>query len=260
MRLLTEIGASRTAARVAGHLAEALRFNGRANEALDVLRDAYATLATGPKDADLAAVAAEYSRIAFFLGDNAAAIEPMELALDLAEALNLPQVLAEALNTKGVLLYRRATESEALIRQSIRVAMDNDLPPTALRAQYNLAGLFMDKTDTARPSACCTRRSTGSAARLPDVGGTDGDQLADTLSSIGRWDDAISADRRGPGGVDSEPLTGASSLLVEARVAVGRGTYATRGDAAGDAGGLADHRRPAGSDVLPGRRCDRQPS
>ena len=223
VRLLTEIGASRTAARVAGHLAEALRFNGRANEALDVLRDAYATLATGAKDANLAAVAAEYSRIAFFLGDNAAAIEPMELALDLAEALNLPQVLAEALNTKGVLLYRRATESEALIRQSIRVAMANDLPPTALRAQYNLAGLFMEQDRHAEAIGLLhealelARRRGYRTWEAPIV-----TQLADTLSSIGRWDNAISLIEGVPGGVDREPLTGASSLLVEAPVAIGR--------------------------------------
>ena len=224
--LLTESGATRTAARVAGHLAEALRFNGRANEALEVLRGAFATLATGPKDADLAAVAAEYSRIAFFLGDNEAAIEPMELALDLAEALNLPQVLAEALNTKGVLLYRRATESEALIRQAIRVALANDLPPTALRAQYNLAGLFMEQDrhgeaigllDEALELARRRGYRTWEAQVVT--------QLADTLSSIGRWDEAIALVEGVAGGVDREPLTGASILLVEARVAVGRGTF-----------------------------------
>jgi len=224
--LLAEVGASRSAARVAGHLAEALWFNGRANEALGVLRDAYATLASGPHDADLAAVAAEYSRIAFFLGDNEAASEPMELALDLAEALNLPQVLAEALNTKGVLLYRRATESEALIRQSIRVAVANDLPPTALRAQYNLAGLFMEQDryleaiELLHEALDLARRRGYRTWEAQVV-----TQLADSLSSLGRWDEAIALVEGVPGGVTREPMTGASSLLVEARVALGRGTY-----------------------------------
>jgi hypothetical protein len=50
-------------------------------------------------------------------------------------------------------------------------------------------------------------------------------QLADTLSSLGRWDEAITLIDDVPGGVSREPLTGASSLLVEARVAIGRGSY-----------------------------------
>ena len=68
-------------------------------------------------------MAAEFARVAFSVGRYDLAVEPIELALDVAEALKLPQVLAEALNTKGVLLWRRATESEALIRQAIRVAL-----------------------------------------------------------------------------------------------------------------------------------------
>jgi tetratricopeptide (TPR) repeat protein len=50
-------------------------------------------------------------------------------------------------------------------------------------------------------------------------------QLADTFSSLGRWDEAIALVEEVPGGVSREPLTGASSLLVVARVALGRGTY-----------------------------------
>jgi tetratricopeptide (TPR) repeat protein len=224
--LLEEIGEQRAAARVSGRLAEALRFDGRADESLEVLQQAYAALADGPRDADLAFVAAEYARIAFFVDRYDLALEPIELALDLAEALKLPQVLAEALNTKGVLLFRRATESEALIRQSVRVALSHDLPPAALRAQFNLAGLFMEHDRY--------RDATGLLYEAIELARRRGyrpwesqlvTQLADTLSSLGDWDEAKSVVAQVESSGMREALTAAGVLLVEARLAHGRGAY-----------------------------------
>jgi class 3 adenylate cyclase/tetratricopeptide (TPR) repeat protein len=224
--LLEEIGEQRAAARVSGRLAEALRFDGRADQALEVLQQAYTALADGPRDADLAFVAAEYARVAFFVDRYELAIEPIELALDLAEALKLPQVLAEALNTKGVLLFRRATESEALIRQAVRVALSHDLPPTALRAQFNLAGLFMEHdryreaTELLHEAIELARRRGYRPWEAQLV-----TQLADTLSSMGSWDEATAIMAQVESGGLREPLAAAGALLVEARLAHGRGAY-----------------------------------
>ena len=191
-----------------------------------MLERAFTTLADGPRDAELAAVAAEFGRVSFFVGRYDLTVEPIELALDLAEALRLPQVLAEALNTKGVLLWRRATESEALIRQAIRVALTHDLVPAALRGQYNLAGLFMEHDRHAE--AAVLLREALELARRRGYRAWESQMLtqaADNLSSTGRWDEAAELLGEVPGGTESDALAGATILLVEARTAQARGSF-----------------------------------
>ena len=224
--LLEAIDDERAAARVSGRMAEAMRFDGHAHDALAVLQKAFTTLADGPGDAELAAVAAEFARVAFFVGRYDLAIAPIELALDLAEALKLPQVLAEALNTKGVLLWRRAAESEALIRQAVRVALKHDVVPTALRAQYNLAGLCMEHDRHGEASELLVEALE--LARRRGYRAWESQMLtqsAENLSSVGRWDEAAALLEQVPGGAVNEPLAGAALLLVEARTAQARGTY-----------------------------------
>ena len=241
--LLEQIGEQRAAARVSGRLAEALRFDGRADQALEVLQQAYTALVDGPRDADLAFVAAEYARVAFFVDRYELALEPIELALDLAEALKLPQVLAEALNTKGVMLFRRSTESEALIRQAVRVALSHDLPPTALRAQFNLSGLFMEHdryreaTELLHEAIELARRRGYRQWELPLV-----TQLADTLSSLGDWDEAKAVIAQVEAGGMREALAAAGVLHVEARLAHGRGAY----DRLAELVGQLEHLRTSG--------------
>jgi class 3 adenylate cyclase/tetratricopeptide (TPR) repeat protein len=224
--LLEAIDQPGTAARVAARLADALRFQGRSDEAMTLLQGAYTALSGGPQDADLAVVAAQFARLAFFVGNPDTAIDPIELALDLAEALKLPEVLAEALNTKGVMLYRRATESEALIRQAVMVAITHDLPPAALRAQYNLAGLFMehDRHDEAaevlRDALELARKRGYRAWELQVI-----TQLADSLSSLGSWDKAIELSAEIPDTASADPMVVTSWLLAETRIALGRGTH-----------------------------------
>jgi tetratricopeptide (TPR) repeat protein len=135
-------------------------------------------------------------------------------------------VLAEALNTKGVLLFRRSTESEALIRQAVRVALTHDLPPTALRAQFNLAGLFMEHdryreaTELLHEAIELARRRGYRPWEAQLI-----TQLADTLSSLGNWDEAKAVMAQVESGGMKEPLAAAGVLLVEARLAHGRGAY-----------------------------------
>ena len=79
------------------------------------MEDAFAVLAGDEPDADVAMLAAQLGRIHFFAGDRPLASERIESALDIAEALSLPDVLSSALNTKSLILQHRPHEGEALL-------------------------------------------------------------------------------------------------------------------------------------------------
>jgi tetratricopeptide (TPR) repeat protein len=99
-------------------------------------------------DEDLAALAAELARTHFFAGDIEPASERLEFALELAESLWIPEVLSEALNTKSLLLAQgrgRNEEAEGLLRHALRIALDNDVAPAALRAYFNLSHTMISR-------------------------------------------------------------------------------------------------------------------
>src|SRR5438094_61431 len=92
-------------------------------------------------DEDLAALAAQIGRFRFFAGDPDVAMQRVETALEIAEALLLPEVLSQALNTKALILVNRgrSTEGLVLMRYALDIALDHDKASSALRAYYNLA-------------------------------------------------------------------------------------------------------------------------
>src|SRR5262249_32856367 len=130
----------------------------------------------------------------YFAGRQQEATEPIELALEIAESLRLTGVFAEALLTKGVLLAarNRIEEALALIRHSLAVALDNDLPNTALRAYINL-GAFMYEQDRhveereIAQQGLALARKTGD--RWREVSFQAGGAFA--LFWLGRWDEAV---------------------------------------------------------------------
>src|SRR5262249_5701307 len=96
--------------------------------------------------------------------------------------------------TKGVLLAarNRIEEALALIRHSLAVALDNDLPNTALRAYINL-GAFMYEQDRhveereIAQQGLALARKTGD--RWREVSFQAGGAFA--LFWLGRWDEAV---------------------------------------------------------------------
>ncbi|WP_411277865.1 ATP-binding protein [Gaiella sp.] len=126
------------AARVRARISLALWNLGRTDEAAPLVEEAFAVLAKDEPDADVAWVAAEAARIAWFRGDREAALERVDLALDVAEAQGLPRVLAEALNTKAMVMSHHPHEWRALLREALEVALEHGLTNSALRAYNNL--------------------------------------------------------------------------------------------------------------------------
>jgi class 3 adenylate cyclase/tetratricopeptide (TPR) repeat protein len=133
--------ATHPAARVSARLAEILWDQGRLEQGLETMDEAFEVLSKEEPDADLAALAAQIGRFRFFHGDVDLALTRVETALQLAEALYLPEVLAQALNTKGIVYFvqGRPREGLFLLRQALEVALEHDKPSAALRAYFNLA-------------------------------------------------------------------------------------------------------------------------
>ena len=71
-----------------------------------------------------------YARLRFFLGDTETAAERVERALEIAEALVLPDVLVDALNTKHLVLTTRGREEEALALIEHAIAIGREHAPT----------------------------------------------------------------------------------------------------------------------------------
>ncbi len=136
-------GDSHAAARASARLGETMWDMGRAEEAVGLMQRAFEVVSREPGDANLASLAAALGRAFFFSGETDLAAERLEVALDIAESLWLPEVLSEALNTKSLTLLARGRPQEclALLEYALKVALEADIPSASLRAYYNLAEL-----------------------------------------------------------------------------------------------------------------------
>jgi class 3 adenylate cyclase/tetratricopeptide (TPR) repeat protein len=187
-------GLKRPAARIASVLAEVDFREGHLSEAVVRLEQALESLGGKEPDADLAAVAAQLGRFLSLGGQYARAAPRLELALELAEALKLPEVFAQALTTKALVLTRanRLEEARILLEGSLAIALENDIPSAAIRAINNL-GVDLESADRYADSVSATERGVAIARRVGDrvweaqlFGGA-----ISGLVLLGRWDEAL---------------------------------------------------------------------
>jgi tetratricopeptide (TPR) repeat protein len=96
-------------------------------------------LADDEPDAEIAGLVEMNARLTYFLGDHPLAWERCERALEIAEALPVPEVIANALNTKSLILLGkgRYEEAAALLDRSIAIGRRHDLGIPLLRAINN---------------------------------------------------------------------------------------------------------------------------
>ncbi len=137
-------GEVHAAARVSARSAESMWDLGRLRDGLTIMDEAFELLSEDAADPDLAQLAAQIGRFAFFFGDSEVGLRRIEAALAIAEELDLPDVYSEALNTKALILSSRGRmrESRALIREALAVAIEHDRPSAALRAYNNVADFY----------------------------------------------------------------------------------------------------------------------
>ena len=191
-RLTREAGAVHDRARVSAALALTVWRVGRLEEAIALAEDAFAVLSAEERDADVGALAAQLGRLQHFAGNPDEAARWTEIALDIGEDLRLPDVISSTLNTKSLIVRNHRHESEALLRQALALALENDLVFDALRAYNNLFVLLMswDREDEAFqliPDALALARRRGDRFwELQLVAG-----LVEERLSRGDWDEAL---------------------------------------------------------------------
>ncbi|HEX6763703.1 MAG TPA: adenylate/guanylate cyclase domain-containing protein [Gaiellaceae bacterium] len=186
-------GETHPAARVSARHAELLWDRGRIEEGLADMDRAFSELSKEEPDEDLAALAAQLGRFLFFSGDSELGGKRLETALEIAEALALPEVLSQALNTKGVLLVSRGrlTEGIVLLRYALETALEHDRPSAALRAYFNYADTlsqvdrYEDAARTVREGLVLARRAGNRYWEWQLMG-----QMY-SLYALGEWDTAL---------------------------------------------------------------------
>jgi class 3 adenylate cyclase/tetratricopeptide (TPR) repeat protein len=226
--LFDSIGLTHPAARVSAALGEVMWDTGRIDEGVGRMTKAFDVLSQDEPDADFATLAAQFARFLYFSGHPDEAAEKVDLALTLAEALQLPEVYAEGLNTKSVVLMSRGRRQESLLllEESLRVALEHSLSAAALRA-YNNLGAFMNYSDRHEEELASTEGGLEHSRRVGDHRWELGFLVGRTtpLLFLGRWDDLVASVQRLHDSGDFKSVQGVAGteLIVAASVHVERG-------------------------------------
>jgi tetratricopeptide (TPR) repeat protein len=193
MALFERHDRTHAAARVSARLGRTLWASGRVEEAVQLMDRAFEIVSREEPDADLASLAAELGRVLYFAGETEAAGDRIEVALDIAESLWLPEVLSQALNTKSLTLLSKGRPQEcvALLEYALKIALDNDIPTASLRAYFNLAELSLqyDRFEEAREyveRGLALARKVGSSFWERRLLGQDY-----PLYALGEWDELL---------------------------------------------------------------------
>ncbi len=225
------IGLTHPAARVRSHLGLLTwQHEGDIAKAIAYMESAFDVLAADERDADLGQLAVSLARPLFFTGRHDEAMARNELALEIAESLELPEVLSHGLNTKALILSARGRPEEAwlLMGHALQVALTHDLSAAAIRAYINSTS-FVAMRNREREALELALRGRELARKVGDRD-TEGflDNWVRTIrSALGEWD-AVMADDHSPEAEARKrmdaflqgsvvPILAARGELVEAR-------------------------------------------
>jgi tetratricopeptide (TPR) repeat protein len=230
IRLFEIQGRTRPAARVSARLAEILWDQGSIEQGLELMETSFAVLAGEEPDEDLAILAAQLARLHVFAGNVDQAAERVELALEIAETLSLPEVLSQALNTKHLVLWYRGRRQEAvaLLKHALEVAVEADLFAAAQRAYGNLSireinlDLLAPALEHARAGLALSRRRGDRFQEWFLLG----DVESHCLWEMGYWDEALErlAEIPHPDEVPAARFAIARSLYHQVNLLVNRGS------------------------------------
>ena len=162
-------GLGRRSARVSATVAEIDYREGHLSEAVARLETALATLADEEPDEDLAYAAAQLGRFLVLNNQSEEGAPRLELALELAEALRLPEVFCQALTSKAIsyVNQNRLEEGRILLEGALERALANDLHTAATRTINNLA-VDHESADRYREAVNVTAQGLELARRVGD--------------------------------------------------------------------------------------------
>ena len=192
--LFDQQGLAHPAARVSAELGAAMWQRGRMAEAVDRMERSYAVLAEDEHDEDFGQLAQALARLDFFSGRIEQALERVEVAIDVAESMWVPELLSQSLNTKALIYYStlgRRHEAYALMRYALELAVEYDSAAAAARAYFNLADLVAqsDRYQEAREyvdDGLAQARRLGDRANEWQMLGQ-----AYPLFALGEWDEVL---------------------------------------------------------------------
>ncbi|MDX6640533.1 MAG: hypothetical protein QOF12_1544, partial [Solirubrobacteraceae bacterium] len=177
-----EAGRERDAARVAGKIGLALHRMGRNEEAAERIYAALQTVGADQLDALVGELNRVLTRALVWAGDYERAAPHLNTALEIAQALKLPDLLSDALTTQAVMYVQigRAEEGRLLMEGAVAIAEQHGLTEILLRAQSNVGNLYLqwdlpDAKQECESSLALARRrgirfaESGSAGNLMTV-------------------------------------------------------------------------------------------
>ena len=165
---------------------------------------ALSVLVDEEREADVAWLAVQLARPLFFSGRLDDALARTELALEIGEALRLPEVISHGLNTKSLILSARGRheEAELLMRHSLEIALAHELSEAALRAYGNLNAAVVT-WDRNREALVLCSEGMELARKI-------GDRRTESwlegwrcgmLFALGEWDEALTAGAQSEGNI-----------------------------------------------------------
>jgi predicted ATPase/class 3 adenylate cyclase len=191
--LYESVGDTHAAARASSLLGTVQNRLGRHELAIERLEQAYAVIGEDEPDADLAFLLTRLGGTHFFAGNLERASELTERALDVAEALQLPEHLARAWNLKAILVaQRRPQEARGLLQLALDTDLEHELFQNASVVYNNLSDTAF-RRDRYAESLTHLEQSLELARRIGDrirewsaLG-----EMTYALAMLGRWDEAL---------------------------------------------------------------------
>ena len=192
-QLYEAAGDTHAAARASSWLAFSEQLSGRIEQAIERMEAAYELVGEDEPDADLAFLILRLAQALFFVGEPMRATELNERGLDLAEALQLPELLARGWITRAVLLSRRRPEeARGLFQLALDTSLANELYQRASVAYASLSDLDL-QYDRYSESLAHLERTLEMSRRIGDrpFEWFALSEMSYALTMLGRWEDAV---------------------------------------------------------------------
>ncbi|MGN6380067.1 MAG: hypothetical protein ACTHNU_14030 [Gaiellales bacterium] len=188
-------GDTHAAARVTARLGFALERAGQHSDAIERMDAALAVIGDDEPDADVALATVRLGNALLFVGDVDRGGQMIERALDMGEALGIPEILVYGWAAKGVWMTRhRRRESVVLLAAAANLALEQGLLERAGVALGNLSDQSFNRDDYTE--------SLVHLDRALEIARTSGDRPNEWfahsertfgLYQLGRWDEALDA-------------------------------------------------------------------
>ena len=188
-------GDTHAAARVTSRQAYLDERAGRHELAITRMQDALAVIGADEPDEDVALLTVRLGNALLFVGRIPQATELIERALEMGEALGVPEILIRGWSAKAILVApRRRREAEMLLRAAAALALEQGSSDRAATALGNLSDLafgddrYQDALGYLEQSLDLARR----AGDRPNVWFATSESTY-ALYHLGRWEEALAA-------------------------------------------------------------------